>query len=530
MAKPLPRWLLVFWSIAAAAFLLLSFVAVGGDPGTSNVIKLAVLLLTAVMSLVWFVLSSRFSPRLRIWSIAALVLGLGLFLVTFRLTGFSGALVPAFEARRGASSWRRVPAPETGSRPVDLETTSPFDFNGFLGNQRDLHVSGVRLDPDLEAHPPKELWRQSVGAGLGGFAVVNDYAATLEQRQDGEWAILYEIETGEVAWAQRIDTETYTSVVAHDGPRSTPAIDGGRVFAMGVSGNLVALDGSTGELVWERNLRKEAGLTIPEERKLLTYGRPNSPFIHDDLLLIPVGGKVEALVSLAALDKNTGNTIWQSGNNQISGSSPNIATLSGIEQAIVVNEGFVNGYELATGRELWAIPWPGLTAADTSSSQAVPIAPNRLFLSRGYGTGAALWELNANSGGSHSRALEPTLLWESARVLRTKFSNVAVHQGHIYGLSEGVLECVDLETGKRIWKHGRYGHGQMLLVGTILVILTEDGEIVYVEASVERKDNVLARFQAIEGQTWNNFAISSDRLLVRNGREAAAYRLPVLDD
>jgi hypothetical protein len=120
-------------------------------------------------------------------------------------------------------------------------------------------------------------------------------------------------------------------------------------------------------------------------------------------------------------------------------------------------------------------------------------------------------------------------LWSSSRVLRTKFSQVTILDGYAYGLSEGVLECVEVATGERVWKHGRYHHGQILRVHDLLLVMSEEGEMFLVEASPERRDNVLGSFQAIEGKTWNNFALYGPYLIVRNAREAAVFRLPLLD-
>jgi outer membrane protein assembly factor BamB len=112
-------------------------------------------------------------------------------------------------------------------------------------------------------------------------------------------------------------------------------------------------------------------------------------------------------------------------------------------------------------------------------------------------------------------------------VLRTKITNVAIKDGYAYGLSEGVLECVDLATGERVWKAGRYHHGQLLLVGDALLVLSEDGELFMVASGPDSRNNVLGQFQAIEGHTWNTFALYGDIVVVRNGQEAAAYRLPL---
>ena len=150
---------------------------------------------------------------------------------------------------------------------------------------------------------------------------------------------------------------------------------------------------------------------------------------------------------------------------------------------------------------------------------AVP--PDRVFLSKGYGLGAALIQLTPQGDGTF--AVEE--LWQNPRVMRTKFTNVAIRDGYVYGLSDGILECVELETGKRVWKGGRYKHGQILMVGDLLLVLAESGEVFLVEATPDKKNHVLGSFQAIEGKTWNNPAIAGGKLLVRNTREMACYRI-----
>ena len=200
-----------------------------------------------------------------------------------------------------------------------------------------------------------------------------------------------------------------------------------------------------------------------------------------------------------------------------------LGVLAGVEQVLMVNENWVSGHDVASGRVLWEFEWPGTTAADSNVSQAVPVPPDKVFVSKGYGAGAALYRL----AGADDGTLAAEQLWQSSRVMRTKLTNVAIRDGYVYGLSEGVLECVDLATGERVWKAGRYHHGQILLVGDVLLVLSEDGELFMVEASPDSRNNVLGQIQAIEGHTWNTFALYGDIVVVRNEQEAAAYRLPL---
>ena len=243
-----------------------------------------------------------------------------------------------------------------------------------------------------------------------------------------------------------------------------------------------------------------------------------------NLVIVPASGpRGGPFVSLVAMDKKTGKTVWEGGDRQISYSSPAVAILGGVRQVLIVDEAHVTGHDLKSGKVLWEHAWPGQSNSSASVSQAVPVSPDRVFLSKAYGNGAALLKLvPGGEGGFHAE-----VVWANPKVMKTKFSNVAVKDGFVYGLSDGVLECVDLADGRRTWREGRYPQGQILRVGDLILVLTESGEVVLVEASPERANHVLGRFQAIEGQTWNNFALHGPYLLVRNALEAACYDLPL---
>ena len=149
----------------------------------------------------------------------------------------------------------------------------------------------------------------------------------------------------------------------------------------------------------------------------------------------------------------------------------------------------------------------------------------QLFLSKGYGIGAALFELEPSATG----AWTSREVWRQSSVMKTKFTNVATREGYAYGLSDGILECVRLADGQRQWKGGRYGQGQLLLVGDLLVVQSEPGDVVLVEAS-PKAHAVRGRLAALDGQTWNNPCLAGNKLLVRNAEEAACYELSLLAD
>jgi outer membrane protein assembly factor BamB len=221
-----------------------------------------------------------------------------------------------------------------------------------------------------------------------------------------------------------------------------------------------------------------------------------------------------------AYDRATGERRWTGGAEQISYVSPQLASIEGRKIVLTVNESSVAGHDPADGTELWRFDWPGHSNSDATCSQAHVLDGGRIFLSKGYGAGAAAFERKPGD--------PPTFeaVWRQPGLLKTKFTNVAIHDGHAYGLSDGILECVSLADGARRWKGGRYGQGQVLRVGGLLLVQAESGEVVVV-ACLPEKPRVMGRFAAIDGQTWNNLCLTGDRLLVRNAEEAACYRLPL---
>jgi outer membrane protein assembly factor BamB len=165
---------------------------------------------------------------------------------------------------------------------------------------------------------------------------------------------------------------------------------------------------------------------------------------------------------------------------------------------------------------LWSFGWD--TDMGINVSQPVPVDKNRFFISSGYGKGAALIEISGSGKNLNARAV-----WENIS-MKNKFNSSVVHQGYVYGLDEGILTCLDVNTGERKWKGGRYGYGQVLLAGGNLIISSDAGDLALVKASPDQYSE-LARFTALEGKTWNYPAIAGGKLLVRNANEMAAFNI-----
>jgi len=191
-------------------------------------------------------------------------------------------------------------------------------------------------------------------------------------------------------------------------------------------------------------------------------------------------------------------------------------TLAGVQQILVVTASRAVGLTTDNGQLLWEFPWP--TDMGINAAQPLLVSPTRLFISSGYGQGAAVIELS-DAGG----ALSAREVWKNVR-MKNRFASSVLHDGFIYGFDENILACVDAATGALKWKGGRYGYGELILASGQLIVLSEDGELALVRAAPTAHEE-LARGPALEGKTWNHPAMDRGILLIRNAQEMAAFDL-----
>jgi outer membrane protein assembly factor BamB len=475
-------------------------------------------LITVLMLGLWYVFCTglKWKTRLLLILTGAVCLG-GMGFGVARLTRIEGSIGGSGIPRL---VWKWSPKEEgTGSplglnpaasseKPAGEEASPAGEFPQFLGPNRSGSVTGPALARDWNSSPPEMLWRQPIGLGWSGFAVSGRRAVTQEQRGDDELVVCYETQSGRALWAHT-NRARFQETLGGDGPRATPGIHQGRVYAMGGTGILDCLDLATGRLVWSRDVLGENHLSN------ITWGKSCSPLVMTNLVVVTGGEQREA--SLLAYEATAGNPVWKSGRDRASYSSPVFASLSGREQIIVVNAHSVTGHDPAKGDLLWEYDWPGEFAKAT---QPLVIDTNRLFIAAGYGVGCVMLRVEPSGPGWSA-----VPLWKN-RNLKPKFTNLVRLGNHVYGLDEGVLACLDLDQGNRLWREGRYGHGQILLVEDLLLVQAESGEVALVEISPEGPREH-SRLPALRGKTWNNPALAGNLLLVRNDREAACYRLPL---
>jgi outer membrane protein assembly factor BamB len=525
--KRTPLLIRLLWAVLVVHVIWLRLTDAHGDQGLRNAFSFISIASGLVVHWAWIILGGGLERRSRLTWLLAPPLCLAAFFSCVRFNGYSGYMIPDFSWRWAVSEAPREITQNQGANHTAGAESSPLDYPGFLGPGRRGRADGVDLVPDWRTHPPQLLWRQAVGKGWSGFSVQGDLAVTMEERDGTTGLYAYFLTTGELLWAHTWPG-SFDHSLAGPGPRCTPSIALGRVYGHGPRGRLVCVDADTGALIWEHDLPLEYGVTQDQETKNVLYGRANSPLVTEGMLIIPGGGDAAGKqVGLAAFDALTGDVLWESPRRQQSYASPTRATLAGLDQILTVNEGSITGHDPTDGKILWEHPWPSGSSADSAASQAVPLPPDGVLISKGYGLGSLRLQLSPATG----KPLEVSVLWHERRLLRTKLTNVVLRGSYAYGLSDGILECADLEQGRRVWKGGRFGHGQILGSGDLLLVQTEEGEIILREASPEAKPGTpgadLGRILALDGKAWNNLALAGDVLLVRNSREASAWRLAV---
>jgi hypothetical protein len=399
-----------------------------------------------------------------------------------------------------------APAVAKSEAATPAATEMPAEWPGFRGPGRDSIIRGVRIATDWAKSPPVAIWRRPIGPGWSSFAVRGDLLYTQEQRGDDEIVSCYKVSTGEPVWRHRDAVRFYESN-GGAGPRGTPTLSHGRVYTMGATGLLNALDAANGAVVWSRNAATDTSRKIPE------WGITSSPLVVDDIVVVAVSG------TLAAYDLATGKPRWVGPQHGGSYSSPQLATIAGVTQILLLSAPGAVSVAPADGTLLWEHTWEGGAIVQPALTADGGVLINAMSMMGGMATRRL--EVAHGEGGW---TVEER--WTS-NGLKPYYNDFVIHKGHAFGFDGSILACIDLADGKRKWKGGRYGNGQLVLLPDqdLLMVMSEDGELALVSASPDQFTE-LARFPALNSKTWNHPAlVGGDVLLVRNGEEMAAFRL-----
>ena len=405
---------------------------------------------------------------------------------------------------------KEVPAPKVALSP-DATPPPPSvsrhlaEWPGFRGSHRDGVIHNVRIETDWSKTPPKELWRRPIGPGWSSFAVDGDVIYTQEQRGNDELVASYRLSNGQPVWRHRDPVRFYESN-AGAGPRGTPTLSNGRVYSLGATGVLNVLDEQTGNVVWSRDAAADTKAELP------MWGFSSSPLVADDVVVVATGA------SLAGYDIATGKPRWVLARNGFSYSSPHAVTIDGVPQVLLLTQPGVVSVNPPDGKVLWEHNWDGGAIVQPAMTADGNVLINTIAVSGGQGIRRLAVAMNSGKWTVDER-------WTS-NGLKPYFNDFVVHNGYAFGFDGSILSCIDLTDGKRKWKGGRYGSGQLVLLADqdLLLVLSDEGELALVSAKPDEFKE-LARFKAIEGNTWNHPVLVGDTLLVRNGQEMAAFKL-----
>jgi outer membrane protein assembly factor BamB len=399
------------------------------------------------------------------------------------------------------------------------------NWSQYRGNAGD-GLSSENAPPPWSAGGPKRLWSASTPAGFSSMTVADGKAYTIVARDvEGtlsEVCLALDAQTGKELWSTPTGRAKYMGGGdsgaegnnGGDGPRSTPAASGNRVYVYSAQLVLSCLDSSTGKKVWQKDILQEFN------GKNIGWESAMSPVVDGKLVYVAGGGAGQ---SMLAFDKDTGAVVWKTGDERFTHATPVVATIHDVRQVVFLMQSGLVSLDAAGGKPLWKFPFTYRTATGCSPV----ISKDIVFCTAGYDVGGAACQVSRNGD-----SFEAKELWriKGNAAVADLWSTPVCKDGYLYGmisfkkLANGPLKCVDIKTGELKWEQPGFGAGNVLLVGNDLVALADSGELVLVAADPNGYKE-LARTKAVKGKCWSTPALSNGRLYVRSTKESGCLDL-----
>jgi outer membrane protein assembly factor BamB len=468
--------------------------------------------LVATIAILWFKRARRTrSPFINLTFLILVYAAWGSFLL-IRSEGANSALKQSFFFRWTPSSEERFLALKPSPSPAklsDLAELTPREnqWTEFRGPNRDGVVRGSTISTNWSS-PPKPLWKRPVGPAWSSMIVVAQRLFTQEQRGASEAVLCYDAITGEELWSHE-DPARFEEAIAGVGPRATPTFHNGKLFTLGATGILNCLDALSGKLLWQTNITQHSGTRIP------TWGFSSSPLVANDQVIVYAGRASGVL----AYTSDKGDLLWSAPAGQTSYSSAQFANINGVPQYLMLHDGGLSSFD-RNGKKLWET---GFSFPESARcNQPHQIGPNDIAVGSANNSVSAAsissFKLTPSAG-----AWNVATNWIS-KDLKPEFSDIVIHNQHAYGFDVALFACINLADGKRTWKEGRYGRGQVILLAdqNALLIASEFGELVLLAAD-PTTHRELGRFKALAGKTWAGPVVDGDRIYHRNAQEMACY-------
>jgi outer membrane protein assembly factor BamB len=376
------------------------------------------------------------------------------------------------------------------------------DWPGYRGPMGD----GITSDTIITHWPttgPKVLWSVPLGEAFGSFAVSGDKAYVFaKEGDDSEACSALDARTGKTLWTTKID-KTIHDTSGGDGPRSTPAIDGDKVYVLGTYLKLFCLNAADGKVVWSHDLKAEFGGKEPG------WGNATSPLVEGDLVIVGAGGRGQSIIGFK---KDSGEVAWKGLDENITHATATPATIEGVKQDIFFMESGLVSIAPETGAVLWKQPFK----YNTSTAASPVVEKNIVYCSAGYGVGAGAYRI-AKAGDKFNS----TQIWRLEGGDMNHWSTPVIHDGFVYGLfgfkefGKMPLKCIELATGRERWSKPGFGQGGLVMVGNNLLVQGDAGQLLLVEATPTAY-HPLGMAHPLGGKCWTMPVVADGKIFTRS--------------
>lgn len=394
----------------------------------------------------------------------------------------------------------------TNTRPESLGSVSEAaveDWPNYLGPRFDGTSAEKGLIQNWPAGGPLVLWSRSLGASYSAPVISRGRLILFHRLEDREVVEAVDALTGSPIWTQSYPSAYEDQFGFNGGPRSSPTVEGERVYTFGAEGKLTCLDFETGEVIWQRWINRD--FQVPQN----FFGVGSAPVIDKGRILLNAGGPQGA--GIVAIDKDRGVDVWKTGEDEASYSTPVIRLIHGTRMGIFFTRQGLNVVETRTGKEQYRYPFRSRN--DLSVNAATPVVvDDYVFLSAAYRTGAVLLKL-APSG------LE--VVWKDPKAMNSHWATSIYHEGYLYGMNgrherAARFRCIDFMSGKVRWTANQgLGRATFVLADGKLIALGERGILALIEVSPESYRE-RARAQVLQYPCWTPPVLSHGLLYVRN--------------
>jgi outer membrane protein assembly factor BamB len=367
---------------------------------------------------------------------------------------------------------------------------------------------------------PRQLWKVPTTDGFSSFSIKGGKAFTLVKRDvEGvaqEVCVAVDADQGKELWATPLGIAKYegggddgtSDNRGGDGPRSTPTLDGDKVYVLSANLIVSCLQADTGNVLWSRDLVKDHGA------KNITWKNAASPVLDGNVIYVAGGADGQCFL---ALNKNDGSVVWKTGSDKITHATPVPATIHGVRQVIFFMQSGLVSLGAADGKELWKHPFK----FSVSTAASPVVAGDIVYCAAGYGVGASAARISKSGD-----AWTATELWRTTgnKPVCNHWSTPVYKDGYLYGMfsfkeyGKGPLKCVEVATGKVMWQKENFGAGQVILAADTLVALGDAGQLVLVDPN-PKEYRELARATVVSGKCWSTPSLSNGRLYVRSTKE-----------